>query len=137
MSEPQGHYGYEPSQPNPYVRQPVNPYDQPPPAAYYPQQLPYGYPPALPDHPQSVAVFVLGLISFFVGGLTAPFALVMGRNARREISGSPGRYKDGGLLTAGWVMGIIGTAYLGLMILIVIAYVAFFAFAFSMMGSIP
>lgn len=137
MSEPQGHYGYEPAQPNPYVQQQVNPYDQPP-AAYYPQPMPYAFQPVQPEHPQATVVFVLGLISFFAAGLTAPFALVMGRNARREMASQPGRYRDSGLLTAGWVMGIIGTIYLGLMVLLIIGYILIFViFAVAVAGSVP
>lgn len=136
MSEPQGQYGYEQPPHNPYVQQQVNPYDQPP-AAYYPQPMPYGYGPVLPDHPQSVTVFVLGLLSLFFGGVTGPFALVMGRNARREMAQAPGRYRDSGLLTAGWVMGIIGTVLLVLTVLFVIGYIIFIVFIFATLGDMP
>lgn len=134
MSEPQGHYGYEPAQPNPYVQQQGNPYDQPPPA-YFPQVVSYPYAPQLPDHPQSTVVFVLGLLSLFFGGITGPFALFMGRSARREIASRPGVYRDGGLLTAGWVMGIIGTVYLGFMVLFIVGYVIFALVIFGAMAA--
>lgn len=137
MSDPQGHYGTDSWQPNPYVERPVNPYDppvnpyswQPAPSPY---AAPYGLPYALPDHPQATTVFVLGLLSLLLGGITAPFALVLGRNAKREMSNQPGRYRDGGLLTAGWVMGIVGTIYLGLMVLLVVFYAVLMIVAFSM-----
>ncbi|MVA76991.1 hypothetical protein GC722_13295 [Auraticoccus sp. F435] len=88
----------------------------------YPAQ-PYGYAPVLPDHPQSVTVLVLGILSLVLAGVTGPFAWYMGSKARKELRQNPGQYKDGGMLTVGWVLGIVGTAYLALMVAFFVVYV--------------
>lgn len=100
--------------------------------AQYGQQTPYvqpgyppGYPMVLPDHPQATMVLVLGIVGFVVSGLTAPFAWYFGSKARKEIQANPGVYKDSGMLTVGWVLGIIGTCGLILAALLIILYFVF------------
>ncbi len=51
---------------------------------------------------------MLGILSLLVCGLTAPFGLYMAVKGRREVAASPGTYRDGGTLTAGFVLNIIG-----------------------------
>jgi hypothetical protein len=72
----------------------------------------YNAAPILPDHPKATTVLILGIVSFFTGGITGPFAWYMGGKARQEVKANPGVYKDGGTLTIGWVLGIIGTIQL-------------------------
>lgn len=63
----------------------------------------------LPRHPNSVAVLVLGILALFIG-LTAPVAWIMGQVAHNDHSG---RYDTrNGMLTAGWILGIIVTLFL-------------------------
>jgi hypothetical protein len=92
----------------------------------------YGYYPAYtpPDHPKATTALVLGLIAvpgtFASCGLTllvAPFAWVLGSQARRDIRNSPGQYDGHGKATAGYVLGIIGTVLLALVIAGIIALV--------------
>ncbi len=153
MSSP---YGYDPgsyesaSYPGPDPYGPVNqsPVPQPsaiaqrpaaqgPAPAYYPVQpvMMYSVPPQAmkPDHPSSGAVFALGLISILLGGITGPFAWAIGSKARKEIQQNPGQYRESGMLTAGWVMGIIGTIFLILNVLALIAYVLFYVWFFAML----
>ncbi|MHA7861619.1 hypothetical protein ACX1DX_09640 [Tessaracoccus sp. Y36] len=88
-------YGY----PVPY-QQPM----QPPPQPYYGYQL------AKPEHPSSVAVLVLGVLSVFVV-VTAPFAWYMGSKAKKEIAlGAPYQWGAGGQV--GWVLGIIYSVFM-------------------------
>lgn len=133
MSNP--HYGEQNQPYNPYVQDSVNPYDQPVATQQYPMQpMPYGYYPVLPEHPQATTILILGILSLVLGGITGPFAWVMGNRARREIRDQPGRYRDGGTLTVGWVLGIVGTCYLAFMAVFIVIYVVFIIAMFQTMG---
>ncbi len=87
----------------------------------YPVQ-PYGQGMMLPDHPQSTTVLVLGILGFVVA-VTGPFAWYIGSKARKEIRQNPGSYREGGMLTVGWILGIISTGYLALIAVILVIYV--------------
>lgn len=89
------------------------------PVASYPVSS-YSYGP--PEHPNSSAVLVLGIVSLFFS-ILAPVAWIMGSLARRDIREHPELYRESGSLTAGWVIGIIVTC---LMILGVLSW--FFLF---------
>lgn len=92
--------GYEAAQPYPAQPNEASPTGQYPPAPAYG----YGY--ALPPHPQAGTILALGIIGLFIP-VTSPFAWYMGGQARKDIAA--GRYSDSGSITAGWVLGIIGT----------------------------
>jgi len=103
---------------NPYGQQ-VAPRDSAP--------LDYGYPPnpgyaVVPDHPQSTPVLVFGIIGLFLFPPMAVAALVMGNRARRDVRERPDAYRDSGNLTAGWVMGIIGTALLSIYAMFILVF---------------
>ncbi|MFC0358375.1 hypothetical protein CYJ76_02260 [Kytococcus schroeteri] len=92
----------------------LNPSSQPAvvPGAYGP----YPGGPGQEEHPDGVPVFVTGLLSLIAFPPIGFLAWVMGNRARRDIRSQPGRYRNEGLVTAGWVMGIIGgliTLFLG------------------------
>ena len=81
-------------------------------AAYPP---PYGfgshaYPPKPPSEGKAVLSLVLGILSFFICGLTGIPAIVLGFSAKSDIRASGGMVGGGGLATAGIVMGFAGTA---------------------------
>lgn len=71
-----------------------------------------GYGGQLANHPQGTTILVLGILSVVICGLLGPVALVMGGKARKEIKANPGRYASTSTVTAGWVLGIVGTALL-------------------------
>lgn len=105
MSTPYGDPSYQdPPRPQSAYQQ------QPPP--YQPYQFahgqlsPYGPP---PEHPNAMVVLILGILGFFVG-VTGPVAWIMGSKARKEVKADPGRYRDGGMLQVGWILGIVTTA---------------------------
>ena len=105
-----------------------NPYDgTPPPSAAWPHPQPFApYAAAMPEHPQSATVLVLGLIGLFIP-VTGPIAWWMGSRARAEVAA--GRYAPGGTLTGGWVLGIITTLWLAVVILLfALAFVGLLAF---------
>lgn len=72
----------------------------------------YGYQQSLPDHPSATTTFVLSLIGIFVLQILSPIAWYLGAKAQREVKANPGRWRSGGLLTAGTVIGIIGTVFM-------------------------
>ena len=130
---PHGHYvpqpyaGPQPSDPPP-LGQPA-PYLPSPGVA--PHQPPYaGYQQVLPDHPQSTMALVLGLVGliggFFLCGvawIVSPFAWAVGSSALKEIRASQGQMGGEGKAQAGMVLGIIGTVFLILALLVVIGFV--------------
>ncbi|MCK6440900.1 MAG: DUF4190 domain-containing protein, partial [Planctomycetes bacterium] len=87
----------------------------------------YGNPPMLPEPSGRVPVFVMGLLSVvlgFVGLILGPIALIMSRTGRREIR--EGRARRDGLMTAGFVLGIVGTCFGAFMALYLVFMFAFF-----------
>lgn len=75
-------------------------------------------------HPLSRRAMVLGLVGlvgFFillVPALLSPFAWYYGAVARREIDRAPASWSGRGDATTGMVCGIIGTALLGLAVVL-------------------
>ena len=81
-------------------------------AAYPP---PYGfgsqaYPPKPPSEGKAVLALVLGILSFFICGLTGIPAIVLGFSAKSDIRASGGMVGGGGMATAGIITGFAGTA---------------------------
>jgi hypothetical protein len=69
---------------------------------------------------------VLGILSVLVAGfLTGIPAMVIGRRAGREIDASGGRLTGRGNATAGFVTGLIGTLWSGLVTLLVVGVFVF------------
>ena len=76
----------------------------------------YGYsnPANASEHPNSVISMVLGIIGVFFFPLLGPVAWYLAAKGRRELAAFPGRWRPSGMLTAGFVLGIIGTFFLAL-----------------------
>ena len=137
----------EPDQPTaPYAQQP-SPYGQPPtpygqqPNPYGQPSTPYaqpGYTAVPPAHPSANTALVLGLvglIGYFLCGVTiflSPFAWSAGSKAIREIDAEPGRYSGRDTANTGRILGIIGTVILGLSVLALLVVIVFFAAAIPM-----
>lgn len=94
------------------------------PLPFAPQPVMYAQAALAEKHPQTTLVFVLGLLGLLLCGILAPIAWGIGGKARREVVESNGRYTNDGLLTAGWIMGIIGTAFLALVLVYVLVVIA-------------
>lgn len=85
----------------------------------------YGYPvaPYIPDAPYSDAALWLGIISlasliiFPFGILLAPLAMIFGFVGRSKVKQAPPNSYQTGKLTAGWILGMIGTVLLVLIII--------------------
>jgi hypothetical protein len=93
-----------------------------------PMQQP-GYPPIPPIAPNSskaTTSLVLGICSLVACGLFLGIpAMILGRQAKREIEASQGQLGGEGLATAGFVTGLIGTIWsvLGAILLVVLIVV--------------
>jgi hypothetical protein len=110
---PQAMYPPAPA-PEPTRYEPYQPYVPPAPVPYAPQAVaPYAYPTA-PEHPSAVSSLVLGLLGLFLVPVLAPVAWFVAGRGRSEIRRYPGRWASTGSLTAGYVLGIIGTLLWGL-----------------------
>lgn len=97
----------------------------PPPGAPYP---PYHSPPYIrPEAPSATTALVLGIVGL-AGGLmvcglplvVSPFAWYFGNQALREIEESGGTLGGESQARAGQIMGIIGTIFLGLAVLVLV-----------------
>src|SRR5215218_9413384 len=92
----------------------------------YPYPYAYPYPPQpvrLPAHPRATTAMVLGIIGvagFFillVPIIVTPLAWYFGAVAEREAEREPTRYRRAGQARAGMILGMIGTAILGAVLL--------------------
>lgn len=91
--------------------------DMPPPPGAQPP--PAGWPP--PKHPQATTVLVLGILGLVLCQVLSPFAWSMGNKAQKEIRANPTAFSGDGEINAGRILGIIGTAILGLSLLFLLA----------------
>lgn len=82
----------------------------PPPYPGYPP-MGMGFPPP-PSHPQSTVAMVLGIVGLVLCGFASPFAIWLGRKSMREIDASGGQLGGRGQAQAGFIMGIIGSVFL-------------------------
>ena len=125
---------YPPSQPEP--EQPGQPYQpgqpmqqpmqQPMPPGSYPPPGQYQMPPVAPNSSKATTSLVLGICSLVVCGLFLGIpAMIVGRQAKREIRESQGRLGGAGLATAGFVTGLIGTIWSVLGVILLILLFAF------------
>jgi uncharacterized membrane protein YjgN (DUF898 family) len=75
------------------------------------------------DHPRATVALILGILGVVTCNVVAPFALVIGRRAMKEIDESGGTLGGRGMAQAGFILGIIGTAILALAILVIVVVV--------------
>ena len=96
----------------------VPPGPLPPPEGYY-----AGPPVGARKADGAITALVLGILGIVLCQLCAPFAWSLGRKAERQVDASGGTLGGRGEATAGKILGIIGTIFLGLIILFVIIFV--------------
>ena len=128
-SYPQDRPYDQPYQP-PY-QQPTQPtYQQPyaaayPPPAYGPDEIRFQSPGTTSEHPQATLAFVLGLLSVLGLSILGPFGWYYGNKVVREIDRDGRLYTNRGIAMTGKVLGIIGTVFLGFVVLAFVALLAF------------
>lgn len=116
---------------NPWGNQPPNdPYQPPLPPRGDPGSSAYSYPPPPypgyqpmgyyqpPAHPQATTAMILGIVGLVFCGIASPFALWIGRKSMKEIDASGGRWSGRGQAQAGFVMGLIGSLFLALIVVL-------------------
>jgi hypothetical protein len=86
---------------------------------------PLGRPARLPLHPRATASMVLGICGvagFFLLAplVVSPLAWYFGAVAQREAEREPTRYRESSEARAGVVLGMAGTAMLGLVMLLLV-----------------
>ncbi|GAB3249868.1 hypothetical protein [Nocardioides dilutus] len=112
---------WQPATGGPPAGQP--PYGQPPnPQVPYGAPMP-GYGPIAPDHPQATTVLILGILGLVLCQVISPFAWVMGNRVIREIDASGGTIGGRSNANAGRICGIVGTALIGLGLLVAVGVV--------------
>jgi hypothetical protein len=89
----------------------------------------YGYsnPANLSEHPNATLSMVLGIIGLVFFQLLSPVAWYLAAKGRREMAMSPGRWRPSGSLTAGFVLGIIGTVFLALGAMFILVFIGIIA----------
>jgi hypothetical protein len=101
-------YGGGPYETNPYQAAPYHPG-----VSGY---APYGTP--VESHPQAVVALILGIIGLVACPIVGPGAVYLGHKARKEIDAEPHRYTGRGMATTGFVLGIVGTLFLVLSVVL-------------------
>lgn len=100
------------------------------PVAYdYGYNLGYGGPSTTP-HPSATTSMVLGILGLVLFSPLAPFAWFLGARGKREMRQEPGKWAPSPMLTAGMVMGIIGTA-----LMVFGAFIVFLLFVLAIASS--
>ena len=98
-----------------------------------PQQMPMQAAPRQDDSGATTAL-VLGIVALALGFLAAgsgfllsPVALVLGWRSKRRIDASQGALGGRGNAQAGFVLGIVGTVFLLLGLLLLVVFIGLFA----------
>lgn len=114
----------------------------PPPGNQAPSYQPPSYPAGAvvaspPQNQKSVIALVLGILSCVCCPITGPIAFFIGRQAMAEIDASGGTQSGRGLAQAGFILGIIGTAFLVLALLYWIVVILIFGSALTHVNTTP
>jgi len=80
--------------------------------------------PAPPNASNAVTSLVLGILGIVLCPLLGPIAWVLGRRGEQEVDASGGAVGGRGMATAGKILGIVGTAFILLGIVIGLALIA-------------
>jgi len=98
-------------------------HDQPPPPGL---PGPGYYAPPAPSSSKATTSLILGILSLVLCGLLLGIpAMIVARQAKREIRESNGRLGGDGLATAGFVTGLIGTIWSLIALALVVALFVF------------
>lgn len=97
---------------------------QPAPPLQFGQRVVYSFG-AAPEHPNAATSMVLGIVGlvtmFFWFPFVSPVAWYLAAKGRREMAREPGRWRDSGKLTAGFILGIVGSVLSAFAVLAMVA----------------
>ena len=116
---------------------PPGPPSGPPPGYQPPPYQPPAYPVAgavvgaVPQNQKAVIALILGILSCICCPIVGPVAFFLGRQAMAEVDASGGTQTGKGLGQAGFILGIVGTAFLVLAILYWVIVILIFGAALS------
>lgn len=99
----------------------------PPPPPYSQTPYPGGgdpYPGPRGDAKNATTALVLGIVSLVVCSILGPVALILGRNAMKEVDASGGALGGRGKAQAGFILGIVASVLLVIGLIAVIAVYA-------------
>jgi hypothetical protein len=102
-----------------------------PPPVYQPPSYAGQVVGAVPQSQKSVLALVLGILSCVCCPILGPVAFFIGRQAMAEIDGSGGTLSGRGLAQAGFILGIIGSAFLVLAVLYWVVVILILGAAFT------
>ena len=94
----------------------------PGPQAQPPYPPPYGAPYGLPNPPGAVPALVLGIVGIVACQVCGPFAWAQANKAEKAMQAAPGAYGGGSMVTAGKILGIIGTVLLAVGVLFFVVW---------------
>jgi uncharacterized membrane protein YjgN (DUF898 family) len=77
----------------------------------------------VPEHPQATTVLILGILGLVLCQVISPFAWTMGNRVVAEIDASNGQLGGRSAASAGRICGIVGTALIGVALLLCVAAV--------------
>lgn len=85
-----------------------------------------GWAPVSPKHPDSTTVLVLGILGLALCQVLGPLAWYKGNKVLTEMQANPGKWSGESEVNIGRILGIIGTALLGLIAAVILLYVFVF-----------
>ncbi|MBC7878514.1 MAG: DUF4190 domain-containing protein [Anaerolineales bacterium] len=99
-----------------------------------PQQIEYGVPPTqLPTSTLAMVSMIAGLLGFGVFPVIGTIiAIITGYMARKETRAVPPKFAGDGMATAGIIMGYI---QVGLIVISICCFIAYFVFIFVAVGT--
>lgn len=81
-----------------------------------------GWAPVPPKHPDSTTVLVLGILGIALCQFLGPFAWYKGNKVLADMQANPGKWSGESEVNLGRILGIVGTALLGLLAAIIFLY---------------
>lgn len=81
-----------------------------------------GWAPVPPKHPDSTTVLVLGILGIALCQFLGPFAWYKGNKVLADMQANPGKWSGESEVNLGRILGIVGTALLGLLAAVIFLY---------------
>jgi len=89
----------------------------------------------MPRPHRGAMVLTLGILGLVICTICGVVALIMGKNDLRDIDAGRMDPTGRGLTQAGWILGIIGTVFLGIQLCMVLLYLVIVIFFVGLAGA--